>query len=302
MKKPRHKANAIPGGGAMPIDRAKDKKKSDAKALNTEGNIAGDQTGTSIFDPVLAETMYYWFCPPSGAIIDPFAGGSTRGIVAGYLGHRYTGIDLSARQLAANRVQWQAIMGAKRSKAEEESQPTPIWINGDSAEVAKLAAGEYDFLFSCPPYADLEVYSEDPRDISRLDYKEFLPQYRAIVKSACALLKDNRFAAFVVGDLRDSKGFYCNFVSDTIAAFQDAGLKLYNEMILVTAVGSLPIRVGRQFESARKVGKTHQNCVVFFKGDPKTIADNFPKEVAITKMPDAAAIPASGGSIFGEEL
>ena len=46
---------------------------------------------------------------------------------------------------------------------------------------------------------------------------------------------------------------------------------LYNEAILVTAVGSLPIRVAKQFAGYRKLGKTHQNVLVFFKGDPKTI-------------------------------
>ena len=44
---------------------------------------------------------------------------------------------------------------------------------------------------------------------------------------------------------------------------------LYNEAILVTAVGSLPIRVGKQFSSGRKLGQTHQNVLVFVKGDPR---------------------------------
>jgi hypothetical protein len=72
-----------------------------------------------------------------------------------------------------------------------------------------------------------------------------------------------------VGDFRDSKGIYRNFVSDTIDAFLRADAKLYNECILVTAVGSPPIRVGKQFEASRKLGKTHQNVLVFVKGDPK---------------------------------
>ena len=46
---------------------------------------------------------------------------------------------------------------------------------------------------------------------------------------------------------------------------------LYNEAILVTAVGSLPIRVGRAFQSNRKLGKTHQNVLIFYKGNPKNI-------------------------------
>jgi hypothetical protein len=39
--------------------------------------------------------------------------------------------------------------------------------------------------------------------------------------------------------------------------------------VLITAVGSLPIRINKQFVGARKLGKTHQNVLVFVKGDPK---------------------------------
>ena len=73
----------------------------------------------------------------------------------------------------------------------------------------------------------------------------------------------------MVGDVRDRQGFYRNFPGHTIEAFEAAGLRLYNEAILVTAVGSLPIRAGKQFAATRKLGKTHQNCLVFVKGDPR---------------------------------
>ena len=58
--------------------------------------------------------------------------------------------------------------------------------------------------------------------------------------------------------------------------------------MLVTAVGSLPLRVGRQFSPARKLGKTHQNVLVFVKGDPKaSTAACGPVEVA---LPEATAL------------
>lgn len=226
---------------------------------------APDSSGTSIFDPVLCELAYRWFCAPGGTILDPFAGGSVRGIVAAKLGRQYVGVDLSAGQIAANEVQAERICG---------SGLRPRWIHGDSSEIGTLCKGtEADFVFSCPPYADLEVYSDDPRDISTMEYPIFLKQYRRIIAGAMALLKPNRFAAFVVGDLRDGAGFYRRFVADTEQAFEDTGARLYNEAILVTAVGSLPIRVGRQFQASRKLGKTHQQFLVFCKGDPKLAAD-----------------------------
>ena len=216
--------------------------------------------GTSIFDPVLCELAYRWFCPPDGTVLDPFAGGSVRGIVASKLGRQYIGVDLRAEQIAANKAQADTICG----------DPQPVWCEGDSRDVEAICAGvQADFVFSCPPYADLERYSEDPRDLSTMEYLEFLAAYRAIIAAAVRMLKPDRFACFVVGDIRDKKGIYRRFPSATEQAFEDAGMVLYNEAVLVTAVGSLPIRAGRQFESGRKLGKTHQNVLVFVKGDPK---------------------------------
>jgi DNA modification methylase len=232
-----------------------------AVVYGTEGN-ASEQSGTSIFDPVLCEIAYRWFMPKGGRVLDPFAGGSVRGIVASILGHDYIGVDLRHEQITANEEQAQAITQDNK----------PKWILGDSINIKELAAGEYDFIFSCPPYFDLELYSDNEQDLSNYaDYPAFIKAYREIISSCVAMLKVNRFACFIVGDIRDKKGFYRNFPADTISAFQDAGMTLYNEAVLVTAVGSLPIRVGRQFQGYRKLGKTHQNILVFYKGDPKAI-------------------------------
>ncbi len=219
-------------------------------------------SGTSIFDPVLCELAYRWFSPPSGSVLDPFAGGSVRGIVAARLGRRYVGVDLRPEQVEANREQADTIT----------PDDLPRWLVGDSRDLDKLLRdGEaFDFVFTCPPYFDLEIYSDDPGDLSNAgDYEAFIQDYRTIIALSVARLRADRFACVVVGDIRDKSGLYRNFVSDTIAAFQDAGAMLYNDAILVTAVGSLPIRVGKQFESGRKLGKTHQNVLVFIKGDQR---------------------------------
>ena len=243
------------GGARLPAARIGPDGKFPRGDLHT-GVDAESGAGTSIFDPVLCECIYTWFSPSGGKVLDPFAGGSVRGIVAQWLQRDYTGIELRPEQVEANKQQ------------AREIGVSPLWIVGDAVNVKVLVPGEYDLLFSCPPYYDLEVYSDLDGELSALPaYADFLAQYRQIVADALGLLKDNRFACFVVGDVRDKRGHYRNFVSDTIAAFQDGGAVLYNEAILVTAVGSLPIRVGRQFSAGRKLGKTHQNVLVFVKGD-----------------------------------
>jgi hypothetical protein len=230
---------------------------------------AGQKTGISIFDPVLCELSYHWFNVPNGKILDPFAGGSVRGIVASKLGFQYLGNDLRIEQIEANRIN--AIQVLKDSKI------YPTWTHGDSLKIDTIAKNyKADFLFSCPPYSDLEVYSDLAEDLSNMPYQKFLTIYTEIISKSCKMLNDDRFAVFVVGDIRDKNGFYHNFVSDTIKAFLDSGLFLYNEMILVNAIGAKAIGANGYMKS-RKIGKVHQNVLVFYKGDPKKIKENYPE-------------------------
>lgn len=226
--------------------------------------------GTSIFDPVLCELAYRWFNLKDGVILDPFAGGSVRGIVASMLDMNYYGVDLREEQIQANHKNAMEILGTG------DKHPFPYWVCDDSRNIDQLFyKNNFDLIFSCPPYADLEVYSADPRDLSNMPYDEFITAYREIIHKSCALLNDNRFAVFVVGEVRNKAGGYYGFVQDTIKAFQDAGLIYYNEMILVNMIGSLAMRVTNQFNNSRKIGKHHQSVLVFYKGEPKRIKEYF---------------------------
>ena len=235
------------------------------KKFKQSKNLKYMAPSTSIFDPVLCEVSYSWFCVEKGSILDPFAGGSVRGIVASVCGYDYHGNDLRKEQIEANIKNANEIGIGK----------VPNWTCGDSINIDQLQPGQYDMIFSCPPYADLEVYSDDPRDLSNMEYNNFIDQYSKIIKKSCDMLKDNRFAVFVVGEVRDKKGFYRNFVADTKNAFIKAGLKLYNDIVFLEPIGTACLRADRTFGSFRKTVKTHQNVLVFYKGDPQKIKENF---------------------------
>jgi DNA modification methylase len=232
--------------------------------------IAGKSDGVSIFDPVLCELAYQWFNTPNGKILDPFAGGSVRGIVAAKLGFQYFGNDLRQEQINANRINAKEVL--------QDAELYPTWTCGDSLNIDKIAKDyKADMIFSCPPYADLEIYSDAKEDISNMPYKQFIEVYKEIIRKSCEHLKEDRFAVFVVGDVRDKKGFYQNFVSDTIMAFWNCGVILYNEMILLNSVGNAGMRAAKTFNGGRKVIKVHQNVLVFYKGNPKNIKSNYPE-------------------------
>lgn len=239
----------------------------DKKAL--EGNLSGNSlpSDTSIFDPVLCEIMYKWFCPSDGKILDPFAGGSVRGIVANTLGYQYVGIDLSEKQVEANYV------NAKELLCDFNKLK---WINDDSLNVNNYIEDDsVDMIFTCPPYFDLEVYSDKPNDISNMEFEDFKFTYQAILRKAFRKLKNNRFGIIVIGDVRDKNGFYRNLIDITKQAIVNEKIGFYNDIILLNSLASASLRAEGQFSASRKVVKVHQNILVFYKGNQKEIRNNY---------------------------
>jgi DNA modification methylase len=248
-------------------------------------DMVENDTGSSVFDPVLCEVIYNWFCPVNGSILDPFAGECTKGIVATQLGFDYTGIELRTEQVQANEEQARKI-GLK-----------PTWICGDSTKLGQYLPTDklYDFIWTSPPYYDLEVYSSDEADGSAIsDYPSFMLWYTDIFQKAVKHLKENRFLAVKVGEIRDKKnGEYRNFVGDNITCFmRGCGLHYYNEIILITPAGTLPIRAGKPFETTRKIGKTHQNILVFYKGDTRNIKEEWPRIIVEEPKMETTEEPA----------
>lgn len=234
----------------------------EAEAYEASGTSSLSDSGTSVFDPVLCELCYAWYTSEGDRVLDPFAGGSVRGIVASKMGRKYTGVELREEQVSANIAQGNKIC-----------RDQPIWITGDSMQIDSLVEDEgYDFILTCPPYADLERYSDNPADISNMGIDDFMGCYRDILRKAVGKLAEDRFAVIVIGDARGKDGFYYNLPGKTVDFMEEAGARYYNEAILVSPVGSLPIRVGRQFVVSRKLGKTHQNVLTFCKGNPKRAA------------------------------
>jgi hypothetical protein len=218
---------------------------------------------TSTFDPVLAELMYRWYAPRGGEVLDPFAGGSVRGIVAAKLGLSYLGIELRAEQVEANRAQGAAILGA---------DITAAWVHGDSLTTLRGLDGvppDNDFILTSPPYGSLEIYSDDPRDLSMMRADEFEEAYYEILWLAGERLREDRFAVIVVGNVRDRSGHLRDLVGLTRMAMYEAGGALYNECVLVTPVGTAAIRARKQFENSRKAVTVHQSVLCFVKGDAR---------------------------------
>lgn len=228
----------------------------------------------STFDPFLAEIIIKWFSKVGMKILDPFAGGIVRGAVSTILGRDYLGIDISKAQVSHNEEQWEKI------RAEYLMQSgTLTYLLGDAEVVASnLDTESMDMLFTCPPYYNLEVYTDDPNDLSLQDsYQKFLLKYTNIIERCYNVLKEDTFGVIVVSEIRAPDGSLYGFVPDTVKAFTAAGFKFYNELILENCSVSLSVRCPKYFDQSRKIGKHHQNVLVFYKGNLKNIEKKFGK-------------------------
>jgi len=231
-------------------------------ALSENSVMSEMNNGVSLLDPVMAELVVAWFGTKDGLVIDPFAGDSVFGFVAGSLGMGFEGIELRKEQCDLN-----------QSRVDKFSFPCKYY-NDTSENIDKyIKDGSADLVFSCPPYADLEVYSDDPNDLSNMSHENFFEVYKKILQSTYAKLKNNRFAVIVMGEVRGKDGAYIGTIPKTIGLMEGAGYKYYNEIILVNSAGTLPLRAGKSMRATRKVGKMHQNILVFCKGDPSRAAN-----------------------------
>lgn len=224
----------------------------------TDSIIGSFNNGVSLLDPVLAELMVAWFGLEGGVAFDPFAGDTVFGYVCGSNGVTFKGIELREEQAILN-----------QERCNKDGLPC-VYYNDTSENMDEYIEDEsVDLIFSCPPYADLEVYSDDPRDLSNMDTSSFFEVYKRILQKTFSKLKDNRFAVIVMGEVRGKNGNYIGTIPKTIQIMEEAGYSYYNELILVNGAGTLPLRAGKVMQASRKIGKMHQNILVFLKGDSK---------------------------------
>jgi len=215
----------------------------------------------SLLDPVMSELIVKWFGFENGLAFDPFAGDSVFGFVAGSCGMGFKGIELRKEQADLNQL-----------RCDKANLPCKYFCDTSENMDKYIEKNSVDLIFSCPPYADLEVYSDDPNDLSNMSHDNFFDIYSKILSNTFNKLKQNRFAVIVMGEVRGKNGDYIGTIPKTISLMENAGYQYYNEIILVNGAGTLPLRAGKSMRASRKVGKHHQNILVFLKGNAKLAA------------------------------
>lgn len=209
-------------------------------------------TGThSIFPAPLMEMIIVRYGGPVGShILDAFAGGPPRGLVSSIMGHRYTGFEIRQEQIDEN-----------KSILKKLQLTGADYIHSDGRYLD--TAQQFDCAITCPPYFDLEVYSDQPDDISNLgSYAEFNASMWLCAQAHRARMKPGAFVCVIVGLFRDKKGELIDFPADTVENFRDAGFTYWQNIILSKNFASAAVRAGNAWKGLKLVPR-HENLLVF---------------------------------------
>jgi hypothetical protein len=213
-------------------------------------------TGTySVFPVPLMEYILVRYGPETGGkLLDAFSGGPSRGYVSAVMGYEYHGCDISKRQIDEN------LKMCKKNDFKNVNYYLSDARNIDST----FEDSFFDVAVTCPPYYNLEVYSDDPNDLSNFaTYGEFSG---AMLEVACGhknLMKEGAFVCIVVGNFRDKKtGELIDFRGDTVRNFREAGFVFWQDVILSKNFGSAAKR-GSTSWKGQKLVPIHEHLLVF---------------------------------------
>jgi DNA modification methylase len=232
------------------------------KSFGGAGKNTAYTATTSYFNPNLCKIVYSSYCPKNGWIFDPFSS-VVRPYVAKELGYNYIGCEIRKNECdkitSILKNTFSSYIDYKNNVSVEN-----IDCRNFSTEM------KFDLIFTCPPYWNLEKYSNNPNDMSTIEnYDVFLDEMKNVYKKCLSFMHDNSYACFVVSDFRDYSNGRKNinrlipFVADMIKTAENAGLVLYDKVILKKPMGTAPSRV--KMWNTRKTVRIHEELLVFKK-------------------------------------
>jgi len=211
----------------------------------------------SVFRADVASWILNLYAPRNGMCFDPFSGGGTRAILAAAHGLAYLGVELRAAQARATR---------KRCERLGASDFVHV-VTGDSRDCSQIVAtAEADFVFTCPPYWNLERYHGGPADLSmQPTYKGYLREMRKVVAETYRALKPGSYSCWVVGQIRGRGPRLLPLNHDIAALHVQEGFVLKEEIMLAKRSTPAVRRIGGFEKGRRLLIRTHEYVLVFWR-------------------------------------
>lgn len=183
----------------------------------------------SNFRPMNAKAIYERFCPEGGVIYDPCCGfgGRLLGALSSKKNFRYVGTDPCTETMYNLHRLGEYI---ETTTGRDESYE----LHCCGSEVFKGPANSIDFVFTSPPYFNLELYStEETQCFNKFPVLEdWLEGYvRGTIKNIIHMLKPGRYCAINIADFKCG-GDTVAYVDEWVRISEEEGLPLFDTVYL----------------------------------------------------------------------
>ena len=164
--------------------------------------ISGVVRGYTVFDAKLMYEVIYKYKPKS--IYDPCAGWGERMLVAHCSNVSYTGVDVNP-----------GLIDGYVNMMNHYNMVDCELLHGDSSQYD--LERDYDMVVTCPPYGDIEYYSDNGAE--NLKYDEFLTWWKAVVEKVAA--RNIKHFCFQINN---------RYRDDMLKIVENAGYQLIDEL------------------------------------------------------------------------
>ena len=210
----------------------------------------------SIFPRDILDKLLDFYTLEGEVFLDPFAGHNSRMEVSYNKFRNYIGYDISHDFMEFNR-------GLAKKVLRNNPKNTSIVLKEQDSRTIDEPDNSVDFIFSSPPYWNLEWYGDEKEQLGKLSYEEFVKDITTIYQQCYRVLKPGKFCIINVNDFRKG-GKYYSYHVDTVNALKAAGFVQYDTVIMHYA-NSMRMAFPNQIMEEKLLPKGHEYLLVFIK-------------------------------------
>lgn len=149
------------------------------------------------WSPYIPRNIIERYSKKNDIVLDQFMGSGTTLIESKLLGRRGVGVEINPH----------AINLAKQNLNFDKNNNYQARIyQGDARNMHFIPDKSIDLICTHPPYSNIIKYSQGIEgDLSHYDIEEFIREIASVAKESYRVLKENKYCAILMGDIRRKK-------------------------------------------------------------------------------------------------
>ncbi|ODM27327.1 DNA methylase N-4 [Clostridium sp. Bc-iso-3] len=207
------------------------------------------------WSPYIPRNIIIRYSKEGDTVLDQFLGSGTTLVECKLLNRKGIGIDINPNSLKI----------AKNKLSFELKNSCPQYVlEGDARNLSSISSNSVDLICTHPPYSNIIRYSKDLKgDLSLYNMQEFMFHMSKVADEAYRVLKENKFCAILMGDIRRS-GNVQPLGFNIMQTFINSGFKL-KEIIIKEQHNCSSSKYWSKKEGVDFLLISHEYLFVFYK-------------------------------------